>query len=46
MKTIVTVESGYLGTCPQVLFADDFSRRSNLNILDEYDVRKVADTMS
>ena len=44
MKTLVTGGSGYLGTHVRSFFsADDFSRRSNLNILDEYDVRKVAD---
>jgi nucleoside-diphosphate-sugar epimerase len=44
MKTLVTGGSGYLGTHVRNFFsADDFSRRSNLNILDEYDVRKVAD---
>ncbi len=44
MKTLVTGGSGYLGTHVRRFFsADDFSRRSNLNILDEYDVRKVAD---
>jgi CDP-paratose 2-epimerase len=44
MKTLVTGGSGYLGTHVRNFFsADDFSRRSNLNILDEYDLRKVAD---
>ena len=44
MKTLVTGGSGYLGTHVRSFFsADDFSRRSNLNILDDYDVRKVAD---
>jgi nucleoside-diphosphate-sugar epimerase len=44
MKTLVTGGSGYLGTHVRNFFsADDFSRRSNLNILDEYDVRRVAD---
>lgn len=44
MKTLVSGGSGYLGTHVRRFFsADDFSRRSNLNILDEYDVRKVAD---
>ena len=44
MKTLVTGGSGYLGTHVRNFFsADDFSRRSNLNILDEYDVKKVAD---
>ncbi|HEY8226466.1 MAG TPA: NAD(P)-dependent oxidoreductase [Pyrinomonadaceae bacterium] len=44
MKILVTGGSGYLGTHVRRFFsADDFSRRSNLNILDERDVRKVAD---
>ncbi|HSE33732.1 MAG TPA: NAD(P)-dependent oxidoreductase [Pyrinomonadaceae bacterium] len=44
MKTLVTGGSGYLGTHVRRFFsADDFSRRANLNILDEYDVRKAAD---
>lgn len=44
MKTLVTGGSGYLGTHVRRFFsADDFSRRSNLNVLDEYDVRRVAD---
>jgi nucleoside-diphosphate-sugar epimerase len=44
MKTLVTGGSGYLGTHVRRFFsADNFSRRSNLNILDEYDVRRVAD---
>lgn len=44
MKTIVTGGSGYLGTHVRRFFAaDDFSRRSNLNILSEYDARKLAD---
>jgi len=44
MKTLVTGGSGYLGTHVRRFFsADDFSRRSNFNILDEYDVRRVAD---
>lgn len=44
MKTLVTGGSGYLGTHVRRFFsADDFSRRSNLNILDEFDARKAAD---
>jgi nucleoside-diphosphate-sugar epimerase len=44
MKTLVTGGSGYLGSHVRSFFsADDFSRRSNLNLLDEYDVKKVAD---
>lgn len=44
MKTLVTGGSGYLGTHVRSFFsADDFSRRSNLNILDEFDARKAAD---
>jgi nucleoside-diphosphate-sugar epimerase len=44
MKTLVTGGSGYLGTHVRRFFsADDFSRRSNLNILNEYDLLRVAD---
>jgi nucleoside-diphosphate-sugar epimerase len=44
MKTLVTGGSGYLGTYVRQFFsADDFSRRSNLDILVEEDVKKVAD---
>jgi nucleoside-diphosphate-sugar epimerase len=44
MKILVTGGSGYLGTHVRTFFAaDDFSRRSNLNILDEHDAQKVAD---
>jgi nucleoside-diphosphate-sugar epimerase len=44
MKIIVTGGSGYLGTHVRSFFsADDFSRRSNLDILNEHDARKVAD---
>lgn len=44
MKTLVTGGSGYLGTHVRRFFsADDFSRRSNLDILDENDVSKVSD---
>ena len=44
MKTLVTGGSGYLGTYVRTFFqADDFSRRSDLDILDEEAVKKVAD---
>ena len=44
MKTLVTGGSGYLGTYVRKFFqADDFSRRSHLNILNEASLRKVAD---
>jgi nucleoside-diphosphate-sugar epimerase len=44
MKTLVTGGSGYLGTHVRRFFeADDFSRRSNLNILDDTDVQKIQD---
>ena len=44
MKTLVTGGSGYLGTHVRRFFsADDFSRRSNLNVLDEFDVKRAAD---
>ena len=44
MKILVTGGSGYLGTyVRQFLSADDFSRRSNLDILDEHAVQRVAD---
>lgn len=44
MKTLVTGGSGYLGTYVRQFFsADDFSRRSGLDILDEHAVAKVAD---
>lgn len=43
MKILVTGGSGYLGTHVRRFFdADDFSRRSNLNILDARDVQSVA----
>ena len=43
MKILVTGGSGYLGTHVRRFFdADDFSRRSNLNILDDRDVQTVA----
>ena len=44
MKVLVTGGSGYLGTYVRHFFsADDFSRRSYLDILDEQAVEKVAD---
>ena len=44
MKILVTGGSGYLGIyVRQFLSADDFSRRSNLDILDEQAVQRVAD---
>ena len=44
MKILVTGGSGYLGTHVRRFFsADDFSRRSNLDILSNYDVERVAD---
>jgi nucleoside-diphosphate-sugar epimerase len=44
MKILVTGGSGYLGTyVRQFLSADDFSRRSGFDILDEQAVEKVAD---
>lgn len=44
MKVLVTGGSGYLGTYVRQFFsADDFSRRSNLDILDEQAVEKIAD---
>lgn len=44
MKVLVTGGSGYLGTYVRNFFsADDFSRRSNLDILDEQAVEAVAD---
>lgn len=44
MRTLVTGGSGYLGTYVRQFFeADDFSRRSNLDILDEEAVKQVAD---
>lgn len=44
MKILVTGGSGYLGIHVRRFFAaDDFSRRSNLNILNEYDLTRVAD---
>ena len=43
MKTLVTGGSGYLGTYVRQFFsADDFSRRSNFDILDEQAAEKVA----
>ena len=44
MKILVTGGSGYLGTfLRRFLSADDFSRRSDLDILDDKAVQKVAD---
>ena len=43
MKILVTGGSGYLGTHVRRFFsADDFSRRSNLDILNIYDAQKVS----
>jgi nucleoside-diphosphate-sugar epimerase len=44
MKILVTGGSGYLGTYVRQFFsADDFSRRSNLDIRNDYDVQMVRD---
>jgi len=44
MKVLVTGGSGYLGTCVRNFFsADDFSRRSGFDILDDQAVEKIAD---
>lgn len=44
MKTLVTGGSGYLGTYVRQFFAaDDFSRRSDLDVRDEEAVRTVGD---
>ncbi|HEX5876568.1 MAG TPA: NAD(P)-dependent oxidoreductase [Pyrinomonadaceae bacterium] len=44
MKTLVTGGSGYLGTFVRQFFsADDFSRRSFLDVLDEEALGKIAD---
>lgn len=44
MKILVTGGSGYLGTYVRLFFsADDFSRRSELNVLDEQAAEKVAE---
>ena len=44
MKTLVTGGSGYLGTFVRQFFsADDFSRRSDLDVRDERAAEKVAD---
>ena len=44
MKILVTGGSGYLGTWVRQFFsADDFSRRSGLNILDDQDAERVRD---
>src|SRR5687767_5453119 len=43
MKVLVTGGSGYLGSHVRRFFgADDFSRRSNLDILNESDLEQVA----
>ena len=42
MRTLVTGGSGYLGTYVRQFFsADDFSRRSDLDVLNEYDAERV-----
>lgn len=44
MKILVTGGSGYLGVHVRRFFeADDFSRRSNLNLLSDFDVGRVAE---
>ena len=44
MRILVTGGSGYLGTYVRNFFsADDFSRRSNLDILDLHDVQRVCE---
>src|ERR1044072_4054024 len=44
MKVLVTGGSGYLGTYVRQFFsADDFSRRSNLDVLDQNDVQRVGE---
>jgi CDP-paratose 2-epimerase len=44
MKTLVTGGSGYLGTYVRQFFsADDFSRRSGFDILNEFDALRVQD---
>jgi len=44
MKILITGGSGYLGTHVRSFFnADDFSRRSTLDILSQHDVERVAD---
>ncbi|HEY2963800.1 MAG TPA: NAD(P)-dependent oxidoreductase [Pyrinomonadaceae bacterium] len=44
MKILVTGGSGYLGTYVRHFFsADDFSRRANLDILDNHDAERVHD---
>jgi nucleoside-diphosphate-sugar epimerase len=44
MKILVTGGSGYLGTYVRNFFsAEDFSRRSDLDVLDEHAVERVAD---
>ena len=42
MKTLVTGGSGYLGTYVRQFFsADDFSRRADLDILNEFDAQRI-----
>jgi nucleoside-diphosphate-sugar epimerase len=44
MRTLVTGGSGYLGTYVRQFFsADDFSRRVDLDILNDFDVQRVQD---
>ena len=44
MRTLVTGGSGYLGTYVRQFFsADDFSRRSGFDILNEFDAQRVQD---
>ena len=44
MKILVTGGSGYLGTYVRQFFsADDFSRRSHLNLLDPHDVQRAGE---
>ena len=44
MRILVTGGSGYLGTHVRRFFsADDFSRRSNLDVLNAYDAQRVSD---
>ena len=44
MRVLVTGGSGYLGTYVRQFFsADDFSRRSNLDLLDQHDVQRAGE---
>src|ERR1044072_8944982 len=44
MSILVTGGSGYLGTYVRQFFAaDDFSRRSNLDVLDQHDVQQIGE---